>query len=73
MVAFGCDTSLYLCTKEVTELTCCQVILGKEKYIAGLIGRRTVWIVSVFDKMHSISLHNPTSRRDLRVSSHDAV
>jgi hypothetical protein len=73
ITAFGCGTSLYLRTKEVTELTWTQVVLGKEKYIKGLIGRRTVHIITMFDKTHECNLQNPTARRDLRGSNHDAV
>jgi hypothetical protein len=73
ITAFGCGTSLYLRTKEVTELTWNQVVLGKEKYIEGLIGLRTVCIITMFDKKHECSLQNPTARRDLRGSNHDAV
>jgi hypothetical protein len=74
ITVFGCGTSLYLLrTKEVTELTWTQVVLGKEKYIEGLIGRRTVRIITMFDKTHECNLQSPTARRDLRGSNHDAV
>jgi hypothetical protein len=73
IVAFGLATFLYLGTEEVAKLTWSQVVFGTEKHIVGLIGRRTVHITNIFDKTHKMSLQNPTARRDLRETKHDAV
>jgi hypothetical protein len=64
IVDLGLATSLYLRTEEVAKLTWSQVVLGTEKHIFGLIGRRTVHITNIFDKTHKLSLQNPTARRD---------
>jgi hypothetical protein len=73
IVAFGLASSLYLRTEEVANIAWYQVVLGTEKQIDGLIGRRTVNTSNIFDKTHKLSLQNPTARRDIRNSKHDAV
>jgi hypothetical protein len=73
IVAFGLATSLYLRTDSVAKLNLYQVVLGTEKHIVSLIGRRTVHVSNIFDKTHKLSLQNTTAQRDIRKRKYDAV